>query len=169
MELPNFATPSCTEVVEDSKDGIISLVQWSMVKRKAILAMSESSSDVAGVNIGSHVQQWKGLVRLLDLISTDSEEVVVISGDDVQQFERNRGDFKQPTFPMKVALEPSYGGVIPESNPSSTSFEGDSKGPHHEAYFGVVPPGLTNLSVDPVVLGWNLVNDYSFVYLCECY
>lgn len=44
--------PPCAKVIQDSKDDIISNVQRAMAKRKAILAVEESSSDVEGVDIG---------------------------------------------------------------------------------------------------------------------
>lgn len=49
-----------------------------MVKRKSILDVGESLSDVSGSHIRRRMQQQRGLSRMLILVSYDPEGIVVV-------------------------------------------------------------------------------------------
>lgn len=79
---PSVACSGHTEVLEDNKDGI-SYNFWPTIdKRKVVLAMGETSTNV--FNIGRQVKSRHNFSRLLNSISSTSEAIFVIPDDDTQ-------------------------------------------------------------------------------------
>lgn len=78
---PSATCSGLMEVVEDSKDGIISEVRRAIAKRKAILAMGETSTDA--FNMRRRVQSRRNFTRLLNSISFTPEVVFMIPDNDV--------------------------------------------------------------------------------------
>lgn len=78
-----------TEIVEDSKDSIISNAPRVIAKRKVDLAMGEASTGA--FNIGRRIQSRRNFARVMNSISSTSEAIVVIPNDDIQQFEGDPG------------------------------------------------------------------------------
>lgn len=62
---PLTVIPSYSNMVKDSKEGIISSVQRAMTNRKSILSVADISSDATDGNIRRFVHQRRGLARLL--------------------------------------------------------------------------------------------------------
>ena len=83
-----------TEMVEDIKDGIISDDRWVIAKRKVILAIGEASTDA--FNIGRRVQSRHNFTRLLNMISSTLEAIVVIPDNDIQQNKGIKGRSSNP-------------------------------------------------------------------------
>lgn len=79
---PSGAFPGPTEVVEDSRDDIISDAHRVFSKWKAILAIGEVYTGA--LKIGKRVQSRRNFTHLLNSISSTPEVIVVIPDDDVE-------------------------------------------------------------------------------------
>ena len=71
------------EVVEDSKEGIVSSVRRAMAKWKVFQAIGEPSPGDGSSQIRRRVMQRRGFARLMSSISSDPDVMVVIPDDDV--------------------------------------------------------------------------------------